>query len=130
MRKYQFMILEDDDIFTELNEKLLEISGLAENHITFDHVQKGLDYIACLIKEEKQLPDVIILDLRMPLLSGFDFLEKLKSFPQEKITSLNVYLLTSSLDDDDIAKAYTYPNVKGFYGKPLSLDKLKEMVKD
>ena len=130
MNKYRFMVLEDDDIFMELNEKVITRSGFAEELISFDYVQKGLDHLNNLINEGKPLPDIILLDLRMPVVNGFEFLEKLKSFPQEKIQHLKIHLLTSSLDENDISRAYSYPQVKGFHSKPLSLKKLQDMVKE
>ena len=122
------MILEDDDIFMELNNKILAKSGLASSVDAFDYAQAGLDHLTRLNQEGKPFPDYILLDLRMPIINGFEFLEKLKSFPQEKLANTKIHLLTSSLDENDIERAFTYPQVKGFHSKPLSLKKLQTLV--
>ncbi|MFM7195219.1 MAG: response regulator [Bacteroidota bacterium] len=91
-------------------------------------VRSGLDHLNRLAAEGKPFPDFILLDLRMPIINGFEFLEKLKAFPQEKLAGTSIHLLTSSLDEHDIERAFTYPHVKGFHSKPLSLKKLQAMV--
>lgn len=129
MKKFRFMVLEDDEIFMELNEKIIERSGFAEEAIYFNQAQKGLDYIIKYDAENKPLPDIILLDLWMPLLNGFEFLEKLKSISQVRLKELHIHILTSSLDDTDILKAYSYSWVKGFHSKPLSQKIMEEIVK-
>lgn len=122
------MVLEDDDIFMELNNKIIAKSGLASTVDSFDYAQAGLDHLNRLAAEGKPFPDFILLDLRMPIINGFEFLEKLKVFPGEKLEGTKIHLLTSSLDEHDIERAFTYPNVRGFHSKPLSLKKLQAMV--
>jgi len=122
------MVLEDDDIFMELNTKILTKSGLASTIDAFDYAQAGLDHLTGLAVQGKPFPDYILLDLRMPIINGFEFLEKLKSFPEEILTHTKVHLLTSSLDDNDIERAFTFPQVRGFHSKPLNLKKLQAIV--
>ncbi len=123
-----FMVLEDDDIFMELNNKIITKSGLASSVDCFDYAQAGLDHLAKLAAEGKLFPDFILLDLRMPIINGFEFLEKLKAFPNDKLANTKIHLLTSSLDENDIERAFTYEHVRGFHSKPLSLKKLQAMV--
>lgn len=123
-----FMVLEDDDIFMELNNKIITKSGLASTVDCFDYAQAGLDHLNKLATEGKPFPEFILLDLRMPIINGFEFLEKLKGFPADKLANTKIHLLTSSLDEHDIERAFTFPQVWGFHSKPLSLKKLQAMV--
>lgn len=126
--QYRFMVLEDDDIFMELNQRVINKSGLASELICFDYAQQGLDELQLRIQEGRPVPDFLLLDLRMPIINGFEFLEKLKEMPQQPLENLKVHLLTSSLDENDIARAFSYPHVFGFLSKPLGLKKLEQMV--
>jgi len=123
------MVLEDDDIFMELNQRILQKSGLAAEMICFDYAEKGLDELRRRAAENLPLPDFILLDLRMPLLNGFEFLERIKAMKDERVGKIKIHLLTSSLDENDIARAFTYSNVFGFHSKPLSVAKLDQIVK-
>lgn len=125
---YSFMVLEDDDIFMELNNKIISKSGFASKVENFDYAQAGLDYLFQLSAEGKSFPDFILLDLRMPIINGFEFLEKLKSIPDDRLSHTKIHLLTSSLDEQDIERAFSYPHVWGFHSKPLNLKKLQDIV--
>jgi len=126
--QYRFMVLEDDDIFMELNQRVINRSGLASELVCFEYAQRGLDEIRQRIAHGTAVPDFLLLDLRMPVLNGFEFLEKLKEMPQQPLERLKIHLLTSSLDENDISRAFSYPHVYGFLSKPLSAKKLDQVV--
>lgn len=122
------MVLEDDDIFMELNQRVLQKSGCASGVICYDNAQLALDDLAERSASGKPMPDFILLDLRMPIINGFEFLERMNRLPQEAIRLIKVCMLTSSLDENDIIRAFSYGHVFGFLSKPLSIKKLEQLV--
>ena len=126
--QYRFMVLEDDEIFMELNQRVIHKSGRASELMCFNYAQLGLDEIGLRIREGRPVPDFLLLDLRMPIINGFEFLEKLKQLPQPPMENMKIHLLTSSLDENDIERAFSYPHVFGFLSKPLSLKKIEQVV--
>jgi len=83
----------------------------------------GKDALAVL-NERIELPDLVFLDMYMPIMSGWDFLDHLK----EKNSSLKVAMLTSSFDQAEKRKALSYLSVVGVYSKPLTVEIVKELA--
>lgn len=125
MRK--FMLIDDDEIFNFLNQRILELSGTAGEIQVFTAARKALTWLTENQSGEGVWPEIILLDIRMPGMDGFEFLEHFKQFPPEKIGKVKVFMLTSSIDDRDKNKSAAYPFVYGYYSKPMTPEILQEM---
>lgn len=84
-----------------------------------------MDFIRTNFNDPEALPDLILLDLNMPGYSGWDFLNEFGVIRQLLIKPISIYILTSSIDDQDRYKATFYPFVTGFFTKPLSKETLE-----
>ncbi len=125
MKKY--LLIDDEDIFNFIHSEVLRINN-AENEIDmFTSAKEALEYIENILKNNRNLPDIIFLDIRMPEMNGFEFLDELLKFGLTPFTNTKIFMLSSSIDERDTEKAMTYPFVKGFKGKPLSEDIIKEI---
>lgn len=101
----------DDDKLTNMMHNIMAEKFLGHDFEVFEDPQKALDNIC----DSSDYPDLIFLDLNMPFISGFDFLETLKS---ENI-NIPVIVLSSSIQQSDISKSLTYKNVITYITKPL-----------
>ncbi len=108
-------------------EKMVERSKLAEKIENRELATLGLSYIQNCLEQEQDLPNVIFLDINMPEMSGFDFLDKFSNFPDHVKNDCSVVMLSSSLNEEDHKKAMSYPSVKMYCSKPISLAKLEEL---
>jgi CheY-like chemotaxis protein len=127
-RIYRFkrvLVIDDTDIDRIITEKFIKLYKFAEEVISVNSAQKGLGYLAAQTNNDN-LPDLIFLDLNMPVMNGFDFLDTYNNLPQG-IRKKNIVMLTSSLDDNDRNKALSNEYVLKFISKPLTEAILKEI---
>ena len=118
-------IIDDDAIFVFVLKKLLEKNGNFGKMIDF---KNGNDAIDILFSKQSELPCVILLDLNMPIIDGWQFLDQLED--SELKNELNVYIMSSSIDRTDIEKSKTYSIVKDFISKPVNADKLNKILEE
>ena len=123
----RFMLIDDDEIFNFLNKRTLELSGVAGQIDIYTSARKALQWLQSHTPEKGDWPDIILLDIRMPDMDGFEFLEAYQKLPETSVKGVKIYMLTSSFDDRDRKRALAYPFVKGYYSKPMNTEMIAEM---
>ncbi len=129
MNKLKKILLIDDDTinnFIVLN-KLNSIS-LSETAISVLNGQEGIDYLNKCIIENLDFPELILLDINMPVLDGWSFLLEFEKLEKNYQSKTEIYMVSSSVYNEDIEKAKAYPSIKMFISKPLSKEKLIEII--
>lgn len=119
-------IVDDDPIHLFLTKKYVELTDLVERILICRNGKEAYDMLKTLITNSEKLPEIIFLDLNMPIWDGWQFLDEFTKIPiEQKIT---VYILTSSDNSEDLKRAERY-NLKGNYLiKPISQQQLKELL--
>lgn len=127
----KILCVDDDPITLMLCKKVVERVAFAKEVITVNNGEEALLYFDNLIKERKvnetsAYPKLVLLDLNMPIMDGWEFLEcYIKKEYDKLFSSTRFIVLSSSIDPNDINRAKTYP-VIGFLSKPIT----KEMLED
>ena len=111
------IIIDDDEISVFLQRKLFERCGLAKNPISFNKATSAIEYLR---NEDVNQHYLILLDINMPVMNGWQFLDKLKKMNISK--NVYVIMVTSSIDQTDKDKAGTYSNVLNFMEKPVTIE--------
>ncbi|MFY7899305.1 MAG: response regulator, partial [Chitinophagaceae bacterium] len=117
-------IIDDDSIYTYALKYLINFSKLFSEIIEYPNGRDAFYAFEKQIKEGATLPDVILLDINMPIWNGWHFLEELE---KSQYHHLNVYIMTSSINSYDKNKAKSFSFIKGFFEKPLGEDDLKKL---
>ncbi|WP_264510003.1 response regulator [Flavobacterium sp. N1719] len=123
MKKTNFIIIDDDDIFLKLGKMYLELGNCTSSVTLYNDASVALDIISGMLEHiDKKI--VVFLDLNMPILNGFEFLDKIELLPNSKSEKLCIYIMTSSINYEDIEKAKKYEIVRKYLNKPIT----KEIV--
>lgn len=122
-------LIDDDDIFVFLTKKAIEQTKLVELIKVF---KNGLDALNFL-KENKHnvdaLPEIILLDLSMPIMNGWQFLEEYTKLNPTIGKNITIYICSSSISHDDITRAKAINEVSDYVIKPITKDKLIDLIK-
>ncbi|QWX84353.1 response regulator [Cellulophaga sp. HaHaR_3_176] len=120
-------IIDDDPIFVYGTKVLLNNNGnFCSNILVYENGREALDVLETMLNTN-EFPDVIFLDLNMPVMNGWQFLEKFCKLPRVEFNT-RIYILSSSVDPADIQKAKNYKIVKDFISKPLTADVFSDLL--
>ncbi|MCY2686356.1 response regulator [Salinimicrobium sp. TH3] len=122
-------IIDDDKIYVNLVKKIIEIKKLSQNLIIFKNGKEALDYFKATLESvnEDRLPNIIFLDLNMPIMDGWEFLSefvKIKNNFNKKIT---LYVVSSSIDPRDLERAKSFNMVTDYLIKPIELKRFEKI---
>jgi CheY-like chemotaxis protein len=121
------MIIDDTQIDRYLAAFVMKKNNFAGEIMEFDMAVKALDFLRAHQHLPEKFPEIILLDIRMPYMDGFEFLEQLSLMPQYIANSCCIIMLSSSLSPSDHQRADDNPVVKKFLNKPLNKDNLSEI---
>lgn len=126
----RLIVLDDNQIELFIIKKMLMKYKVFEDTLYSSDGKNILKYLEVNKYKQNSLPELIFIDLDMPKLSGWHFLDRLKSLYPELRKPIWVYIITSSIDPRDIKRSDNYPFVKSYLIKPLTKEVIESIVQN
>ena len=117
-------IIDDDPIYVFVTKKALESASWSKTVWHFENGKETYEKLKVCILSKENLPDLILLDINMPIWDGWDFLDEFTQIPIDK--EIIIYLVSSSNNPVDIKRARNYKKVNNYLIKPITMEKLKK----
>lgn len=122
------ILIDDNDIDLLLHERLISLQQLSRTVLSFSNANKALEFLSSNISLPHIPPTVILLDIQMPEMDGFEFLRSFDTYPQKIKSQCSIIMVSSSLDFGDISRTNANPLVVRLLKKPLQSKELKEVI--
>src|SRR5690606_39581165 len=122
------LLIDDDEIFTFLTKRTIEETNLVEKIKIFGNGQDALEFLERAIAHKEPLPDIIFLDINMPILDGWGFLEEFISIKPFLGKKVMIFLVSTSISPHDIERAHNISEVSAYIIKPLTKEKFLNIL--
>lgn len=123
-------IIDDDPIFIYGTRRIMKEVDFCDNILVYNNGQDAIEGLKELIAQGEDLPEVLFLDLNMPIMNGWEFLEDFVKIPNPDGKKVIIYIISSSVDPRDLERIRNYKMVNNYILKPLSPRDLENVLQD
>lgn len=128
--KLSVLVVDDDSIFQFLSKKILETTALTNEIYTCSNGSEALQLLKSGSIELEKFPDIIFLDINMPIMNGWEFLHEFEHIKTNICKIVPVFIVSSSQDHDDIEHARKFSTVKDYLIKPIMPKQFVEILSE
>lgn len=126
-RMSKLFIIDDDPVYHTISQLIIKKNNLFETCTSYTKARPALDYLIEHKNQPEALPDLILLDLNMTEMDGWNFLCVFEDLLPFLTKQMEIFIVTSSIDPNDKLRSKAYPFVQGFISKPLTVNLLVDI---
>ncbi|MEP7317341.1 MAG: response regulator [Panacibacter sp.] len=126
--KPNVLLVDDDFVYQFAATKTIEATGLAGHVQVCNDGQDAINYLNNAISTSGIFPDIIFLDINMPVMDGWEFLEAYRAMEEKLPDSISIYLVSSSVDKNDIMRSQQFKYVTDYLVKPVYKEKFSQVL--
>lgn len=127
IKKLNFIVIDDSKLDCFIAEKIIKNTGFSESIRSFLQAREALEYITNNPVDEAT-PTIILVDIQMPIMNGFEFVEAFEKLPSSTTDNYIIYIISSSINENDLNRVHNYGSVKQFLNKPLTSNNLAALL--
>lgn len=124
MTKKRIWVVDDDAIYQIIVNKIIQRSEMFSAIFSFKNGKDAIDAIHNSIQNKELIPDIILLDINMPIMDGWEFMEEMGFLKSQISKQIIIYIVSSSIAAEDKNKSKTYPDILGYLSKPITAEDL------
>ncbi len=125
-------IIDDDSMYVNLVKRIIEAKNLCQNLMVFQNGKDALNYFEAILNNTNTdcIPEIIFLDLNMPVMDGWEFLDNFTKIKNKLGKIITLYIVSSSINPVDIERARKLNSVKDYLIKPVKIEDLESIFSD
>ncbi|MFS4468831.1 response regulator [Maribacter sp. 2210JD10-5] len=121
-------LIDDDPIFIYGTKRIMQEIDFCDSIIIYNNGQEALDGLMAISEAGEKIPQYIFLDLNMPIMNGWEFLDEFAQIPNENLQKTVIYIISSSVDPRDLEKVKNYKTVNNYILKPITPNDLESIL--
>jgi CheY-like chemotaxis protein len=122
-KKLHFIVIDDSKLDCFIAERIIKNTGKSESITSFQQAVEALEYISNK-PDDEQSHTIVLVDIQMPVMNGFQFVEAFEQLPAHITNQYTLYVITSSINENDFTRVHNFASVKQFLNKPLNSNSL------
>jgi CheY-like chemotaxis protein len=128
MKEKTIWVIDDDPIYQIIMQKIIYKSGIFSSNYSFSNGKEAIDFLKQIILKNENFPDIILLDIEMPILDGWGFMDEMAILKSRINKEIHIYISSSSIAIEDKERAKNNCGILGYMSKPITLNDLVKIA--